>query len=279
MSIKIDEQIKEELETLKQWLQKRDESWVQDNQEIILTTVYLLKNIEFKKEINSLRKIHKVPEKWHSARKREDSIYEEWWEFIENKKPTPPFTIMDREIIEICKKYKVNHKRYGNFVIEYLYFGDATPIRDYYYLNFNARGEYRYKARIELDFGEGMYDVPTNTPQKGYIRFFKDTTKNRLIKFIKENWDNIKQIQSNLQPYPHSRKFGSFKRDIQIYLIHLLGKKPDEIIEQVKKENIPNYETLDMYELEKLEKPYDLGENAVYELIKDIDKRIRSIRE
>jgi hypothetical protein len=80
-----------------------------------------------------------------------------------------------------------------------------------------------------------------------------------MINFIKENWPMIENIQNNLQPYPHTKRYGSFKRDIVIYLLYQLGYKTPEIDKYLIKVN-PSDELL---------------EGDIRQTITDVGKRIK----
>jgi len=232
MSIKLADSVEKDLLKLREIIQKKDSAWVNNNQEAIFTVLYLLLSADFSNKIARLREKHSIPKEWHTKEKLTDEDWERWEKWTLETKPTPPRSSYDEDIVTLCREVGINPMEYGEFIVGYLYFGQIMftwPMG----FNIQTADEYRYRAKLEADYGNGLYDISTNTPQKGYIRFYKDTTQNQLISFIKNNWKDIQSIQQDLLPYPHPKKYSVFKRDILIYLHHLFGNKAPTIANEV----------------------------------------------
>lgn len=233
MSIKIDPIIRDELIQIKEWISSRDEKWIYDHQEFIVALIRLLTNHEFRNKINALRKKYNIPREWYSKGKfqniRMDNEKILRWL---SKNPSIP---SDMEMYEISEQCKIDTRKYWAFIQNYLCSGRVISLMPYSYV---AKNEFKYKAHIELDFGENDEDFGVNPEKKIYLKkasvvFYKDTTINQLVEFIKENRKEISDIQRKLSTYSHPQKYGYFKREIFIYLLYLLGEKPAEIIKKI----------------------------------------------
>lgn len=269
MGIKIDNKVKGDLQKLHAFIQKKDGAWVNEYQEKIFAVLYMILNEDFRNKVEQLRKKYSIPEEWHTKEKLTDKDWNYWEKWVEETEPTPPRTAYDEEIHLLCQEVGIDPIEYGEFVVGYLYFGDVNIIRSMGF-NIQTDDEYRYKAKLETEHGLGLYDIPAITPQKGYIRFYKDTTKNQLIKFIEERWEYIERLKKDLPKYPHTKKYGRFKRDVQIYILHLLGQNTPSILDELTK----SIKDIDR-ELTEEENSYFLDEPSVRQVIKDIDDRIK----
>lgn len=277
--MEMDQILKNDIENFYQFIAQKDIEWVNTFQEIILTCLSLLLNENFHKSISILRIKHKVPNKWFTTGKLDNLYNDELVELLENS-PDTTLNEYSNEFSEICVKCGVTPKKYNYFVYGYFYLADVKI--DVEALDFPIiSDDYKYKCGIEVVSGDKLSftDKPAlkDTSPKAYIRFYKDTTINQLIEFIKSNKDLIRFIQKRLaggpQTYPHTKSYGRFKRDLQVYLLHLLGNKAPIIAEQIVKENIPEGENIDIKELEKI---YSLENDAIRQIIKDIKTRVHN---
>lgn len=279
MSKKVDTQTAKELEEIKNWVQTKNEDWLTKTQEIMLTVLYLLTNQVFKENIGYLRTIYNIPKKFYESGKNDDKLSNEQLKWIDEQTTNPPFICDHEDIIKLCNLCGVDSERYGQFVINYLYFGKVTPIPFYTGYSWIAIDEFKYKARIEtvykfVDKGFGNNRHTEAYIDNGHIRFYKDTTINQLIKFIKANKKDIRDIQTRMTKYPHSKKYGRFKRDIQIYILHLLGQNSEKIAQTIQDENIPaDVTNQDKYKI------YEPEETAVRQIISDIESKIRALKQ
>lgn len=263
---------------LKERLKVRHEKEIQDDQEFILTTLALLLSPNFQKTIQEWRVNYKI-----NVTEILNDYKGDLYLWLSEQKHDLPSSSYDKRICNLCLACNVHPKIYGEFVLEYLYVGFDIPVTSASLksaklfdlsLHQPLKDEFRYKTRVELDYGEERDDNYTDEPQKVSIQIFKDTSKTGLIKFIETNWLGIQKTQRCLQAYPHTKKFEFFKRDMQVYLLHLLGKKPSEIASNLAKENIPDKEG---EEFKRLEKIYSLDEERIYKITEDFDARIASI--
>ncbi|HUD05113.1 MAG TPA: hypothetical protein VMR59_03940 [Patescibacteria group bacterium] len=262
--MKIDEILEKELNYLLFFVQKKNNEFIQDNQEYIFTVIYLITNPNFKIEIAKLREKYHIP---LSYGKDDENFYK--WLFAQ--RPFAPY-YGSKEITDICLLCRVNPKVYGDFVFGYLYFGDVMPYKPYDDISINAKDEFRFKSKLEaltLDYNT----IPREDLERGYIRFYKDSTIEGILNFINANRDKIREIQKGLKPYPYTRtkKYKNFKRDIQVYILHLLKKNKADILKQLYLENIPDNNTD-----KKLDEVYQIEDTKVYEIIEDIEERLKT---
>lgn len=273
----MDQILKNNIENFYQFITQKDIEWNKLNQEIILTCLSLLINENFHKNISTLRIKHKVPTKWFTTGKLDNPYINELTELYENA----PDTILNEysdEISDICRNCGIDPKKYNFFVFRYFYLANVKIIVGAIDFPTMPSEEFKYKCRIELISGDKLFAAKSVLKEKGtkaYIRFYKDTTINQLIEFIKSNKYLIRLIQNEIQhgpqPYPHTKSYGMFKRDLQVYLLHLLGNKAPDIAGQIATENIPQDENVDT---KKLEEIYFLEESAIRQIIKDIKTRV-----
>lgn len=245
MSIKIDDQTRQDLENFWQWIQKNDEEWFRKHQEQILTCLALLVNQQFRDKISALRNKLNVPKDWYKTGKHEDR-YAEYVEYCESNPDKELKQPHDKRITDICDELNINAKRYYDFIVDYMYYAHPwvliTPHYEYFE-HYHAEDEYRYKATIEPSYYESPKKSLGQIPKTVSIHIYSNTTKNGLKNFIVGNWDKIKEMQQYLDPYPHRKKYGKFKRDIYIYLLHLKGYSTLRIDEELIK-NDPSNELL-----------------------------------
>lgn len=275
----ISEQLRQDLELFREQIRSEKHplirKWVQDQQEYILGQLSLILNPIFRDTIEEWREKHKIP-LFEGGKFHRDWIMEH---LLENL----PDDDTDERIYTLCKRCHVNPKIYGAFVITYLYYRDPRPYRMEKLSpfsqdpHFRAVDEFRYKSRIELDHGMPREEEYTDNTQRLSIRIFKDTTKGRLIEFIEENWKDIQELQKDLLPYPHRKKYEKFERDIQVYILYLLGNSASDIANIMQRENIPD-ELDDVTSIE-LEKDYLLEMSRISEIVSDVAKSIKSINE
>jgi len=257
MSININTAVKADLEELLSWVQNTNEEDLKQLQAETMTVLGLLTNDRFYLQIQDLRKEHNVPEHWHTP-KNNTNFYEEYVNYLQSHKTAPTGTF-DPVVIKICDDFHIERKKYSEFISNYLLFGTAQVLKPphlEWFEHFYATDEYRNKASIELDYGEGKAENLTENPQAAYIRIYKDTSKTGLISFIEKNWLAISHIQKQLNSYPHTKRYGKFQRDIQIYIYHLLGNKTPVILDKLA------------------EKSIYIEETAVRQTVADFDKRI-----
>lgn len=217
-----------------------------------------------------------IPKEWYTTRKNDDLLFE-YSDYNDSNPDKALKSPHDKRITNICRELHIDIKRYYDFIVDYMNFGHPwvliTPHYEYFE-HFHAEDEYRYKANIELDYGEGKQKDLSNTPRKAYIQFYKDTTPNQLIEFIKSNTTKIIEIQKNLPNYPHRKKYEHFKRDLQVYLLYLLGNNPTEIPSILIKNNVPDEDTKEMVTLEE---EYAIADPHVHVIIKEMEQRISEI--
>ncbi len=254
--------IRAELEEIKNWLIKSSEVEVDEKQELVVSIVALITNKRFQQNIRQLRKKYQIPKTWYTTEKQND-LYAEYLKHCKAH-PDAPTMPYDEPIVNLCKRIGVDVKKYSDFVLGYLYYGYVLPLKpdqvDWYQPLF-TKDEHRYKANIELDYGDSTEEKEEMEIKKGYIRFYGDTTPNQLTRFIKDNWRGIQAIQSQLKPYQHTKKHSQFRRDILIYLFHLFGNKSPEIMDKIVTDEL-NY-------------PLDYVE--VRQIISDLKNRINKI--
>lgn len=198
-----------------------------------------------------------------------------------HQRTNPPQLLYDKRVVKLCNDCNVDPLIYSNFVLDYLYYEELIPItaNNLHLIlgidqsqHLTAKNEFRYKSRIVKDHGDMPTSEYTDEPQNLFIQIFNGTSQNGLINFITENWPIIKRFQKHLKPYPHAKKFEFFKRDVQIYLLHLLSCKPKEIAQIILDENVPDDEG---EERDKLEESYSLDEDRIYQIIEDMDKKMQ----
>ncbi|GEM_PF-2294403 len=236
IKIKLDKEQKAEMAEYFKWLTACNEDWTRDNQEYIITTISLLLNSKFRSLIGNLRKEYKV--KKYGALIRNDILdYDGYTVKIKDKLLKKD--IPQHEIRNICEACNVDFSTYLQCIENYIYANhiEPLPLIDGFD-NYGAfKNEYKYKSRVEV-FGR-KYQSPSGDRNtvRAYIQFYSDTTPNQIKNFIDDNASTIKGLQPLLSSYPHSKRYGSFKRDIQIYLLHLLGYKAPEIDEKIIEQN------------------------------------------
>jgi len=268
MRINITDSIKPDLDQLLTWIQDKNNEEVQQRQEEIITTLGLVINPRFQKIIKLHRIKFKVPTKWHTP-KHSDDLYDEYLDYHDKIK-TAPTNVYDPAITHICDSFGLDRKKYREFILDYMYYGNVwvyAPPHYKWFEHFYMKDEYRHRARFEIDYGEGKEEKLTDQPQKASIRIYQDTSKTGLIEFIENNWLEISKIQKELPEYPHSKRYGRFKRDIQIYILHLLGKNTNEIA-KILDENIPE---------DIANKAYYVDGSAIRQTAVDIEKRIADL--
>lgn len=234
MSININPAVQADLEELLAWVQKAKDEDVQQLQAETMTILGLLINPKFRQIVDELREKYNIPEHWHTP-KNNINYFDEYTLYLESNKEAPTDNF-DPTVLKICNEFNIDAKKYSEFVSNYLFFGNTQVLKPphlEWFEHFYATDEYRNKASIELDYGEGKEENITETPQKAYIRIYKDTSKTGLISFIEKNWIKISKIQKELEPYPHTKRYGKFKRDIQVYIYHLLGNKTPAILDKL----------------------------------------------
>jgi hypothetical protein len=260
MSIKIDGPLKQNIEDFRDWIKNASPEWLNENQEAVMTTLSLLLNSQFRTRIGHLRSVYKIPKAFFG-----ESLvsFEEWERWEKKNYKTAPTNIYSKEILNLCAEFGLSPpNRYAFFVYHYLFFNQIFPSEtDLGHGSVYSKKEYRYRARLETNAYK-TFPQPNVTIREGYIRFFKDTTPNQLINFIKENWRQLKMIQGSLPLYPHPKKYSRFKRDILVYIHHLLGLTAPEIANAIA--------TID----EESEEGYDLNDVEVRQIISYIDKKM-----
>jgi hypothetical protein len=154
-------------------------------------------------------------------------------------------------------------KLYSEFVLEYLYFRSVQISKPSTDVKRTFNYEHKYKVKIDVDYGDYLYEEElkyNGEPKKLLIEVFKDTTKNRLINFIEENWHEIEEYKKYLKAYPHTKLYGTFKRDVQVFILSLLGHKASEIGDILIQEN---------------HEDFSLSSNDIYQIINDFKLRIK----
>jgi len=232
------EDIINELHELLWWLSETKEDEVTSKQEEILQIISLITNKQFRKAITKLRNKYEIPEHWHTPAfwKLEktlgetEEIFQQYSDYIDTHPETPTMPY-DEAVITFCNQFNLDFKKYGPFILDHLYYGHTWPSRPPQYEWFEylyVKDEYRHKTNIVLDYHDNNGRL-RETTQKAFIRFYGDTTINQIVEFLDKNQLVISQIQKELTPYPHQKKYGKFARDVKIYIKHLLGQKTSDI--------------------------------------------------
>src|SRR5258708_4789046 len=117
MNINIDEATRRDIEKFWALVEEKDEKWFQEYQEHLFTIIALLLNKKFRKKILSLRETLKVPHEWYTSKKQEDWI-EEYDNYNKNHPDEALITPHDPRIIEICSDFRINVKRYYDFIVD-----------------------------------------------------------------------------------------------------------------------------------------------------------------
>lgn len=210
-----------ELAKLLKWIQKNKDEDMQKGYEMVLGILRVIGNSDFIKDIQKIRDRINLPS--HLLNVDNDKI-DSLLDWI-GSHPSVPQQTLDKTIIKLCLKYGLSPLKYHEFVFGYLYRNEVVPYYPLWTGEVISTNETKKKARIEINYGN------TRKPQAGYIRFFKDTTKNKLKKFIDENWNLIKDIKEELNNYPVTKfsKPTTFKLYLEIYLYYCLGYTDSEI--------------------------------------------------
>ncbi|MFA7300800.1 MAG: hypothetical protein WC069_00615 [Candidatus Shapirobacteria bacterium] len=257
-------------ECLLDQVSKNEEEKVEKYQEQYMTIVSLISDKQFLNRIIKMRHSFKIPNEFYGQDK-EKKGYDSYLDYV-NKTPNTPVNSYDKPIVELCNEYNVEWKLYGDMILDFLYYGtvgvSVPPDYEWFEYHFTPE-EYRYKTKIELDYGEAREKfVDSEVPIKLSLRIYKDTTKTKLINFIKENWKDISNIKKSLCSYPLSKKYKYFRRDLLVYIYYKLGYKVKEILEKL------NYVSDD----EDPKNFYNIENTAVRQIVVDFKKRIKDIR-
>lgn len=237
MSIKIvkriySEDIKKELSTLLEWVKKQTPEILFGLQEIIFSTLRIIIDNSFRTEIASLRRNYNIPSDFYTNyQAANDDKHEEWLNKNSNKVPTDPW---DKEIKKLCVDHNLDPNRYGEFILNYLYFGGVLPISEFVTLeNTLTTDEPKYKTRLIVKFKDNR-----DLPEGVYIRIYKDTTINQIHEYINKNQRLIGFLRKLIDPFPkiRNRKIPLFKRDLEVFLLHSMGKHTKEIASLLDKE-------------------------------------------
>lgn len=263
MSKELKKSISDDLNLLLEWVKGTGAETAHLYQESIFNIIRLLRNQKFRKEIVRLREKYEVPKHFYALGGRSINKAGEIGYWLENEAVGAPVVPYEKDISDICEKFHLNPLTYGGFVIDYLYYGEVTPLRPYLHTSvYISEEDFRHKATLELDCnGSGFSQYPT----VGRIKFFRNTTKNGLKRFINRNWEQIKKIQRHLQLYPNPKNYRNLKRDAEIYILHLLGNKAPEIANILEgwAKGIESQRESDLYCLE---------DTNIRQVIKDINK-------
>ncbi len=210
-----DKELFKDLAPLLDWVSTRSPRQVYEYQEMILNILRLVLDSNFRQDIRLLRKELNVPEKWRTT--SYEGKYDEWIDWLDDDKP---FTSDHYVVVDLCSKYKLDPKRYIDFLRDYLYFGDSAPYRPME--DIVSKDEFKHKAKIEID---------TSSKGVASINFYKDTTQNGLIEFIEKNWVLISSVQKKLEKYPLNRvrKEQIIKRDLEIIILSLMEYNTSKI--------------------------------------------------
>lgn len=255
---------KQDLKTLLEWVKRQPEQIVYDLQEVIFNFIRVLTDNSFRKTIVVQRRQYQVPQDFLSMPREESNKYEDWLNNHSDQVPVDPW---DKRIAEVCQKHQLSPDKYGEFVLNYLYFGEVTPVGELVTLeNDLSIDEPKYKARISI------HKDKDDLPEGVYIRLYQDTTKNQLHEYIDKNWQIITFLQQFLAPFPstRNRKAWLFKRDLVIFLNHSLGRNAPKIIDQIMSDFITdeNYD--------KDEKKYNLNDSNIRKIVSDFYKDIQN---
>lgn len=274
MSIKItrrvySEEIQREFRIMLDWVKKQKSELLFDLQEVIFNILRVITNSEFRERISAFRKAFNVPADFYiEGRIHEDDRYEAWLNSQGKGVPVDPW---DKTIQKLCSENHLNPNKYGEFMLNYLFFGDVIPFGEFVTLE-NALSIYepKYKARLVVkssDYG----DIPEGV----YIRIYKDITINQIHEYIEKNKEIIWFLQEIIEPFPktRNRKIPLFKRDLEVYLYHELGYKSTDIANAIDDNFIGKKN--DGVELNKNES-FFLDDSNIRKIASDINKAIQS---
>jgi len=256
-------EVKKDLVVLLEWVSKQPDKTVYDFQEVIFNIIRVVTESSFRKTVLDLRQKYQLPEDFYTTPRDDDPKYEEWLNGHSDKVPVDPW---DKRIAKVCQKYQLNPDKYGEFVLNYLYFGEVLPVGELVTLeNDLSIDEPKYKARISL------HKDKEDLPEGAYIRLYKDTTKNQLHEYIEKNWQIISFLQLLLTAFPtgRNRKAWLFRRDLVIYLHHSLGKEAPQIIDEIMKDFL----TDENYDQD--EEKYNLNDSNIRKIASDFYKDIQ----
>lgn len=264
-----------EIRELLKFIIKSPDKDIYRQQEFILSIISLITNDKFQARVKEFRGKYQIPIYCYTTRK-DDDLYDEYLALHKKYKDAPEYP-MHPYIKQLCDEFGFDIKKHGEFIIDYLYHGHIRPIAPLYYpwLEHHYTGsEYKYKADLIADHGGENKNV-SEKPYAGYLRFYKDTTKNKLIKFIEENWDKIAKVQEELMEYPHHKHYGRFKRDIQVYILHLLGFTAPQIADRIVEDNVIQDENREPTTLDDL---YYIEDTTIRQIIVDVGSKINALQ-
>ena len=269
MSIKINKRsyspdVVNDLNNLLVWIKKQSSDKIYTLQEIIFNTIRILTNDSYRQNIALLRKAFGIPRDFYtSGRVKNDEYYEEWLNQQADSVPVDPW---HKEIADLCQKHNLNPDRYGEFVLNYLYFSEVTPVGELVTLeNTLSTDEPKYKSRIIC-----KYKDKAELPEGLYIQLYKDTTINQLHEYINKNQRIIWFLQKLTLPYSkiRNRKWWMVKRDIEIFLYHETGMNAPKIREKIAGDFLTEEDTV--YDQNK----YILDDSTVRTIVSDIYKTV-----
>lgn len=239
--------IRDDLKELLFWIKDESDQEVNLYQEILLNVLRIITDKTFRNEIQTLRRKFSIPSSWYKEKKfklihmavwrnkklndiqkelgNSYIIEEDQW--IKNNPET--FNNLqswdDKLIVELAVKYNLHPRRYGDFLIEYLYFGCLVP-SIFTTFEWFTEDESRYKTRFEFE-----PENPPNSGIVGCIRFFQDTSISQLQEFIKTHSAYIENIKKHLEKYPIQQKNRSdtFKFHLKVYLMYCIGYTDTDI--------------------------------------------------
>ena len=244
------ELLQDEIKQLLFWygITKRDK--ILQSKDYVLNILRVFLYTDFIDEVEKLRKTINLPARSQLENDPDERGVTKWLE----KHPDAPQGGFDSRIQDLCNKYQLDPIRYADFVDGYLYYWEAHPFLP---LNISPmlENEAKYKSKLEFIYENG------NDPKAGYIRFYKDTTPNQLIQFVKANSQVIRQWQKSLTKYPHqkSHHMGTFVEHIRIFLLYIKGHTDREINKIIRQET-----------------KMDIDEDRIRKIISEMKKTVRN---
>jgi len=228
------ENLQSEIKQLLFWFNKADKDKILQDKDYALNIIRVLFFTDFVEAINNFRKEMGFPMSKQPQSDEESDFISKW---IDDH-PEAPQNWYDDRITRLCLKYSLNPIRYASFVNGYLYYSECHPFTPIDIPSPILENEAKYKSRFEFIYGN------SNSPQAGYIRFYKDTTINQIVQFVKANKNIVKKTQQTLSKYPHqySHHMGTFPDQLRIFLLYIQGHTDKEINEIMAKGKRGNFE-------------------------------------
>jgi hypothetical protein len=262
------ENLQYEIQQLDYWFNKTDKNNILQIKDYALNIIRVLFFTDFIEAIDKFREEIKYVIFTPPLTDDKSEFITNWI----NEHPDAPQNWYDDRIGDLCLRYSLDPIRFASFVEGYLYYRECHPFVPIDVATPILENEARYKSKFEFIYGN------SNSPKAGYVRFYKDTTINQIVQFVRANKNIIKRTQQTLSEYPHqySHHMGTFPDQLRIFLLYIQGhtdREINEIMEKGKRGNfeedrirkiissmkkiLKNYAGLDIYSAEYFDKNID----------------------